>query len=107
MSQHDQNLAVMESRIDSTERNLEKLTQVVQELAKVASDTAHAVSLIQQAQTIDNSGQAEIKADIVSIKEKTNMLRGGWMALCVIGAAIVGLAGVVGALCTALAMRHP
>lgn len=108
MSDHTiPNLAVIESRVTSTEKNLERLTEVVQELAKVVSDTAHAVSLIQQSQAVEASAQASIKTDVMEIKEKTNMLRGGWIALSVIGSVIVVLATAFGAVCAALALRHP
>jgi len=77
----------------------------VDSLRGIQSDTSQALVLLQQAHDETKKGTAVNAADIAEIKKNQNMVRGGWLALCVIGAAIVGLATVVGALAAVLVIK--
>ena len=102
---HD-NLAVMENRLTTVEEAVKDLVELSRQQATVNSNLETAIELLQASHADSLKSADRHGKDIDGIKEKQNMMRGGWLALCAIGAVIVGLAAVVGALVAVLALKH-
>ena len=103
----------MDNRLETIETAVHELVALSREQSKVNSNLERAIELLQASNKesrnhFDSLSQTcvECRKEISILQESRNVLKGGWLALTIIGACIVGLAGVVGALVAVLSMRH-
>ena len=98
-------MEAIEVRTSQNEHAIDKLTEIVQGIAVTVSQVNTAIQLLQQSASDLHNIAAKNQSSITSLQEKSNLMRGGWLALCAIGSVIVILSGVVGALVSVLALR--
>lgn len=96
------NLAVMESRLNNMEGVMNRMVSIVESQRNIVQDLAKAISLLQQSDASASEDRAAMRLKVDGLDNNQTMLKGGWVALCIIGAVIVGLAGLVGALASLL-----
>ena len=99
-------VAALEARQDSLEKAIDLLSKTISEMGRIQSDLSLAIGLLQQAQDQVQKACNDCSLDIREIKSNQASLKGGWLALCALGAALVGLAGIVGALSAWLSLKH-
>jgi len=103
---HEHNLAVIDGRLDQTEKNLSKLTENVIAIATNVNLLTTAVKLMEQSQKADAEASRKIPDRLSALEANQNTMRGGWMALCAIGSVVTILSAAVGALAAVLALKH-
>ncbi len=101
------NLAVVESRVVNMEKVVENLAHALDALRGIASDLGSAIKLLQQSQEDSHMDRMAIRADVELLKTDKSVMRGGWIALCVIGTVFLGLVTCLGVLVAWIAMRKP
>jgi len=97
-------------RLTQCESATLRLTQVCESLAETQQTISTAVQLLRQSheehERQERGQVGRLASDVSTLQQSSTMLKGGWLALCVIGAVIVGLAAVVGALVAVLGFKH-
>ena len=103
---HDQTPAVLSARLDTIDEAVKQLVQIADGQSKTMHTVSTTLALLQQSseQNFKIIGEHTIKLE--SLTETRNTMKGGWVALCVVGTAIVSLAGIIGALAAILAIRY-
>ena len=91
--------------MDVLDDAFKKLTIIAEGQSKTLNTINQTLALVQQVQQQQCLRADGIEADVKLLTETKNTMKGGWVALCVVGTAMVGLAGIVGALAAVLAIK--
>lgn len=106
MSDHHVSLAANEARIDSVEKAFDKIIVLIEGQSKILQGVNTAVRLLEQNHSSLDRMQTNHASKIELLMDNKATMKGGWLALSAIGAVLVGLSSIIGALVAWLALRH-